>query len=228
MTMIPEPEYSKVLYPLPTWLAERVPDSMREVRYVRHDEATGNYFVDGDEQVTYDTLIDAYDSHDRKTEEYEMDISPEALTAAGVDPEDPIIVIGSRLLPIFLDSDRMDLLQHDWDQSIMSVLLWRENKDNFPCAYRMLNNHPVFWIRYGRDEEKTYSWSDGGSVLAFWHTLTDEGMMVMKAGEHDINNDYRSLVDPWMVVEGKTFSECIIKMAHLVDENFNEDGTPRS
>lgn len=205
---------------LPPWIGLPAP---RPFVYIDYNYEL-SYFVDFEGGIeVFDTLEEAYGAVDN----YNFEISPAALEAAGGNDDDGLITIPasngySRLLIRLNDIERWDMVQWEYHQAVQNIRDWRDNPTLDNACY-MLDTHPAFWTRH--KYEPTWDWKADGHVKEFWFARGDDCWM-MEAGGHteDFVHKFHDLrLDIWE----DTFEDCIIKMAVLVDKFFNEDGTER-
>lgn len=213
-----------IMHPLPTWLAENMPEP-NPVHMVHYNDLTKKFWIENDQEGRYyDTLVDLYDSHREENPDYDIDFAPDALRAAGMEEDAVLYMVGNRILPICTQNTQKWLVEVHYSKAIERIRRWRESKDDFRASYAMLDTHPVFWRR--RKEEPTFTWQDSGLVLNFWHGLSDEGMM-MEAGAHTDPDFTETYHDLRLDTYGTSYEDCIIQTAALVDKFFHEDGTKR-
>lgn len=203
---------------LPDWLEECLP-APRDIDYISYRDGKF-YFLKGE----YDTLSEAYDSVPSGSN---MDFGQSVMDKMGWSNDNPFFTEegSNRLFVACTDQERLWLVEQGFTESIKAIRDWRKNKDDFEASYFMLDGHPAFWTRY--KAEPTYDWTNWGNVAEkFWFAPSNNGMM-MECGGH-IAPDYTDTYhDPWLDTHGKSFEDCIIQTAALVDKFFHDDGTPR-
>lgn len=207
---------------LPEWLETNLP-AIRQVREVKYAEKTKKFYVEGT-KPRYDSIVELYDDPVHRNDKYTIIFSDEACAAAGFDSDNGFYFAGNRLLLVMTDKEHRELVEHALQESVALIREWRKDKTDFRASYAMLDRHPAFWQR--RDENPTFYWYTSDHVQGFWHALSDDGMM-METGSHvepEFTSRYHDLrLDTY----GKTFEDCIIATAALVDKFYREDGVER-
>lgn len=203
---------------LPDWLESNLPIP-RPIEYITY--ADGKFYFRG---VGYDSLIEAYDS---AKPDANVDFHESVMDKMGWTEDDFFLTEKghNRLLVTCTDQTYRWLVETAFTSAQGSIKHWRDNKDDFHASYYMLDTHPAFWTRL-KVEPTTY-WQDSGIVSArFWFAPSTSGMM-MECGAHiapDYTDTYHDLrLDTY----GKSFEDCIVQTAALVDKFFHEDGTER-
>ena len=203
---------------LPDWLEENLP-TPRPVEYIYYRD--GAFYF---RNWPYKALIEVYDAVPKKSN---MDFDQSVKDHMGWTDDDVFFTEegNNRLFLSCTDQTRRWLVEENFKNAVENILRWRESKGDFTSSYYMLNSHPAFWTRH--KAEPTFDWRDSGLVSGqFWFAPASPGMM-MECGGH-VEPDYTDTYhDLRLDTYGKSFEDCIIQTAALVDKFFHSDGTER-
>lgn len=111
----------------------------------------------------------------------------------------------------------------EYNLAVDRVRSWRGSDKSPEASYNMLDSHPVFWYISANDREPDiYSRVVHNQLVGnFWHSWSG-GVFMMECGERGF-----SVHDHRLDTYGKSFDDCIVQTAELVDKYFDEYGNDR-
>ena len=124
----------------------------------------------------------------------------------------------------------LETLEEDYRESLACAEAYRgDGGSDFLTAYRYVDTHPAFWVRWGGDGGRApWFWETGGHMNRVDLSVSpdEDGVAVvyLETGMHtpDMAEHYE---DPYLGAAGRTFEDAVIMLARHVAVMFNDDGT---
>lgn len=99
---------------------------------------------------------------------------------------------------------------------------WKSDKTDFRASFRMLNSHPMFWVR-----RKGHSVTLNDAVSNFLTYMKSDGSICIELGERLLPDMQETGHDYRLTVVADTYEEAMIKAASTVDTYFSIEGIER-
>lgn len=197
------------------------------------------FYTEEDPAKEYTSLEDVFwTNQDREDCDFTLSSNVEWDDEWSTDPYLMLMMFGSEDLALPLDKwaenltkpqkgrksdSQRPLVLYDYYRAVEYVKAWRESDKSPEVSYNMLDSHPVFWYISANDHVlDIYSRVVHNQLVQrFWH-MWSNGTFMMECGERGF-----SVHDVRLDTYGKSFDDCIVQTAELVDKYFDEYGNDR-
>lgn len=220
---------------LPEWLKSTIP-SPRPSPVI--EKTDSGYTVElGGSIAAFESIVDAYDYAETLTQY-------RGVTAGSRLQSEENYHIGmyfcpakadrKRLLLFLDDTDRISMIEDDYEMFLKAAEEYRADKSNFQKAFKFLSYHPCYWVYEDQSVKGAdgFTWKTERSVADFYPTFIDTDgdngypkgyYWMIETGEH--TDDYRHhYFNPELTATGSTIESAFINLAENIDNAFDDEG----
>jgi len=213
----------------PTKVTWEDPKPVVTIKYIKE---YGVFAAEGIREQ-WDSIVDAYDSLDKKNVDIEFDESIRESLEVDTDSNLTMLSIKQkdskfhRALIGRVNSRPLDF--NTYYSFLLTAKEWLTDQNNWVLAYNFIQEHPAFWSR-PRPEQYPYEWDFDGGHGSLWigvSTNKDGPVVMMEHGAsvpplHNHHfHDFR--LDVW----APNFEDGYVQMAQKIHKFFSLDGEDR-
>lgn len=138
--------------------------------------------------------------------------------------------LGVRGLVSSTHEDHLFLLKYAYLQTQKHAQSYQEDPEDWYNAYQFVNSHPAFWT-FDPKRGEHMGWDTEGAKTHLWsHVERDEtgqNTVMLELGGHVLPECAYTYRDDRLDVYAHNFEDAYVKLARLVDNYFNPDGSEK-